>query len=286
MKIVISGASGFIGGRLTTFFQKLEYLVVPILRSDLQPANFDDLVRKISGADCVINLSGETIAQFWTEKAQEKIYLSRVNTTRVIVRAINSMLAKPKLLISASATGYYNANQPCNELICRKGSGFLADVCQHWEAEAGRVSKDVRLVISRFGVILDREKGALPKILAPFRFGVGVVVGSGDQKFSWIHIEDLCRAMHFIITNAQLKGPYNFTTSDIVSYRELISKISDIIQANKIVYLPKVLLYARFGRGAVVMLNGWIVSPKRLKDAGFIWKYPTLNKALSDILAD
>lgn len=284
MKIVISGASGFVGGRLTSFFSKLGYLVVPILRSDLERNNFDELVRKISGAECVINLAGETIAQFWTENAQHRIYLSRVDTTRRVVSAINAAHNRPKLFISASATGYYNPNTPCNELICKKGNGFLADVCQQWEAEAANVSNDVRLVISRFGVVLDSHKGALPKILAPFRFGVGVVAGSGRQHFSWIHIDDLCGAMHFLISNAQLKGPYNFTTSDIVSYRELIDKIAEIKGVKKVIYLPSILLYARFGAGAATILDGWIVSPKRLKDAGFRWKYPTLTKALKNIL--
>lgn len=204
MKIAISGNSGFIGQHLTDFFSGRGDVIVPLKHSMFLLGNDDKLKEALTGCDVVINLAGTTINQRWTSKAKREIRNSRVCTTRRLVSIINEMPVKPDLFISASAVGIYPDKGIYSETSTSEGSGFLAEVCIRWEEEAQKLSRDVRLVITRFGVVLSNDGGALPKMLLPFRFFVGGKIASGKQGFSWIHIEDVLNAIRFVIEHKDL----------------------------------------------------------------------------------
>ena len=219
MKIAISGNSGFIGRHLTDFFSDRGDVVVPLKHSMFRLKTDDKLKEALIGCDVVINLAGTTINQRWTSKAKRKIKNSRVYTTRRLVSILNEMPVKPKLFISASAVGIYPDKGIYSETSTSEGTGFLADVCIRWEEEAQKLSRDIRLVVARFGVVLSKDGGALPKMLLPFRFFVGGKIASGKQGFSWIHIDDVLYAIQFIIEHEDLSGVVNLVSPQPLTNR-------------------------------------------------------------------
>ena len=176
MRIAISGNSGFIGQHLTEFLSAGGDVVVPLKHAMFRSRSDEKLKQALTGCDVVINLAGATINQRWTRKAKRKIMNSRIYTTRRLVSIINEMEVKPKVFISASAVGIYPDNGIYSESSTSVGTGFLSDVCIRWEDEAQKLSRDIRLVVVRFGVVLSKDGGALPKMLLPFRFFVGALL--------------------------------------------------------------------------------------------------------------
>lgn len=229
MKIAISGNSGFIGRHLTDFFSGRGDIVVPLKHSMFRLRTNEKLKEALSGCDVVINLAGTTINQRWTGRAKRKIKNSRVYTTRRLVSIINEMPVKPQLFISASAVGIYPDEGIYSETSTSEGTGFLADVCIHWEEEAQKLSRDVRLVIARFGVVLSKDGGALPKMLLPFRFFVGGKIASGKQGFSWIHIDDVLYALQFIIDHDELSGVINLVAPQPLTNRAFAKATAEVM---------------------------------------------------------
>lgn len=283
MKIAISGSSGFIGKHLTIFFSDRGDKVVPMTHSLFQQKTDGHLKEALSGCDVVINLAGEAINQRWTDTAKRKIMSSRVDTTRKLVSLINEQAIKPTLFISASAVGFYPDEGTYTENGA-EGTGFLSEVCMHWEEEAQKLSADVRLVIVRFGVVLALDGGALPKMLFPFRLFVGGKIASGDQGFSWIHLEDVQQAIQFVITHPELSGIVNFVSPQPLTNKNFTHVVAAVLGRPAWLTIPGFVFRLLYGEGEVLVTKGQQVYPSRLLSAGYSFRYPDIRVALQNLL--
>ena len=282
-KIILSGKTGFLGSHLSAFLNRSGYEVVGLGRQDFL-LDSRDMARKLEGAKAIIHLAGAPIIGRWTASYQKKIYDSRISTTRKLVAAIRLLDSKPEVFLSASAVGIYPDQGQHDESSGLVSEGFLGEVCTDWEAEATRASKMCRTVMLRFGVILGQGGGALPKMALPFRFGIGGKIGSGKQMMSWIHLDDVVKAIHFAITKPDIKGPVNVTAPNPVSNKTFTKTLARVLRLPALFPVPSFMLRLVFGQGAIVLTGGQTAIPKKLQESGFVFKYPELEPALRDLL--
>lgn len=280
MRIAISGSSGFIGRHLAEFFTATGIIVVPLEHSMFRSTSNEKLKEALEGCDVVINLAGKTINQRWTDKAKRKIMNSRIYTTRRLISLINEMPVKPQLFISASAVGIYPDEGIYSESTTSEGTGFLADVCSHWEDEAQKLSRDVRLVITRFGVVLSKDGGALPKMLLPFRFFMGGKIASGKQGFSWIHIDDVMHAFQFIIDHEEMSGIVNMVAPQPITNQSFTKAVAEVLHRPSWLTIPAKIFYYLYGEGEDLLVKGQQAFPARLLSAGYVFRYSDIRVAL------
>lgn len=281
MKIAITGGTGFIGRHLAEYFKAANNELLFIGRKMLA-LSAAELAAEILGCDVVINLAGEPVVGRWTKTKKEKILSSRIQTTRKLTEAVNMLSSKPGLFISASAIGIYNDKQIHDESSLNFGNDYLAEVCNLWENETDALSKDVRKVIIRIGLVLGKDGGTLQKILPLFRLGLGGKIGSGRQMMSWIHIDDVVSAINFLIKN-NISGIVNLTAPKPVINFEFTKKLSRELKRPAIFPVPVFALKLLFGEGAGVITQSSNVVPKRLLDAGFAFKFGTVESAFAEI---
>ncbi|MGL4333377.1 MAG: TIGR01777 family oxidoreductase [Bacteroidales bacterium] len=285
MKVAISGASGFIGSYLTKYLNSLSIETIPLTRKMFKPSMENELLTALESADAVINLAGSTIARRWTPWGKDEIMESRIGPTRILVHAINRLTSKPKLFISASAAGIY----PSDYNIYREsdkavGKTFLSKVCINWEQEVKDIDPEVRLVIMRLGLVWDRKEGSLPKMLLPFKLFLGGMIGNGYQPLSWIHIDDVVRAVYFFITNETTRGIYNLTSPDVINNRTFTQTVAKLLVRPTWLNIPPLLLRIIFGGAASLFVKGQAAFPERLVEEGFIYKYDNAEETLTEII--
>ena len=283
MRIVISGANGFIGRNLTIVMQKRGWEVIPLGRGDFEKGKAH-LSQKITGSDVLINLAGVPIVHRWSESYKQELCDSRILTTQRLVEAMAASAEIPKLFISTSAIGIYAEAGRHTELVYVPAGDFIGKLCQDWEAEASVASAFTRTAIFRLGIVLAREGGALPKMMLPFKLGVGGKIGSGKQGFSWIHLQDLIAAYFFVIENDPLSGTYNLTSPEPCNNFIFTKTIARILHRPALFTVPAFVLKLIYGEGAAAVTGGQIALPERLLSAGFQYKFPALEGALKDIL--
>jgi len=274
MKIAITGASGFIGKKLTQKFINLGFTVVPIKRNDLNFDNIEILIEKIEGCDIVINLAGATIAKRWTEKYKKILYNSRVETTKTLVEAINRLQKKPEKLISVSAIGIYDNINSHTENSKNFGNSFLSKICIDWEAEACKVN--TKLIIPRLSVVIDKYEGAFKKMMLPFKLGIGIVIGSGNQYFSWILIDDLISAFLYFIETPDCEGVFNLSTGEKFTFLEFAKILNQKFRNNILIHIPIFLTKFFLKEGHIVLTEGQFAIPERLKNKNFKFKHLTI----------
>ncbi len=285
MKIVASGITGFIGSYLKTEFVVNRGWQVEALRTDDFSLPDDEFLKKLNGADVIINLAGATISARWTEDYKKLLYSSRIDTTRKIVGAIAKLKKKPKLFISASAVGRYAAEGVHTEEKGVYATDFLGRLAEAWEAEALKAADaGVRTVIFRFGVVLGPGGGLLAKLMLPFRLGLGGTIGDGKQPCSWVHIRDIADAFLAAIDNTKFSGIYNLTAPNPTTNGGLTKAIGGALHRPTIFRIPKLALRLKFGEGAETFASGQSVLPKRLLDAGFRFSFVTVEEAVRDIV--
>lgn len=283
MKIAITGVSGFVGTRLKNHFVSKGYQVVDIRRGDL--SNIDSLKSKIDGCDMVINLAGASIIARWSDEYKKILRSSRLDTTKLLVEAINVSDKKPKLFISTSAVGIFSNSGNYDEEHYIYSSDFLGKLCQDWEEMALKAQSDnTRVAIFRFGIVLGRDGGALQKMLTPFKLGLGGTIGNGAQAFSFIHIDDLVNAYDFVIENENLSGAFNLTAPEPTTNYGLTKSLGFHLNRPTILPVPEFVLKLIFGEGAKVLTDGQSVRPKRLLDSGFKFKYNNINEAIENLV--
>ena len=294
MLIAISGATGFIGKALANFLRGRGHDVIALVRDERKKGSRDVLwnpaeekldPEALEGIDAFVNLSGESLAVRWTADRKKAIRDSRMQSTTLIARTLASLKRKPSVLISGSAVGYYGANRGDEILdeMSRPGDDFLARICVEWEAatlpakEAG-----VRVVNSRCGIVLNPEGGVLEKLMTPFKMGVGGKAGSGDQWISWIARDDLLAAILFAIEQSRVIGPTNITAPNPATNAELAQELGKALHRPAIAPVPAPVLKLMFGSEMAegTVLASQRVFPKHLIDAGFGFKYPSLEAAL------
>ena len=304
MKIAITGATGFVGSRLVQKLNAENQQIIVLTRNlaraqrvfpsltfpnlefvTYKPKESGEWQESISGCDAVINLAGEPIAERWTAQQKQEILESRQLGTRKIVEAIAKAAVKPKVLISGSAIGYYGTSETAVfEETSPSGSDFLAEVCQNWEAEAEKVKEfGVRLAILRVGIVL-ANGGALAKMIGPFQLFAGGPIGTGRQWFSWIHRDDLVELIVEVVTNDQMSGVYNATAPNPVKMKQFCQTLGEVMNRPSWLPVPEFALELLLGDGAIVVLEGQQVLPKRAQALGFQFQYPELKPALAEIL--
>jgi uncharacterized protein (TIGR01777 family) len=241
----------------------------------------------LAGADVVIHLLGEPIAQRWNAQVKREIEESRVLSTRMLVRAINDLPAaeRPGALVSQSAIGYYgpHGEEPVEE-DARPGTDFLAGVVVAWEKEAGGVEGDVRVTHTRTGVVLSPSGGALATMLPFFRLGLGGPVAGGRQYVPWVHLDDVVGGLMRCASDSGLQGPVNVSAPNPVTNRELTRSLSRVLHRPAIFPVPAAALHLLYGDMAQIVTTGARVIPRRLQDAGYGFAYPELDPALRDLL--
>jgi uncharacterized protein len=305
MKVAITGATGFVGSRLVERLHKEGHRVLVLSRNtnsahkvfpaqafpNLEIMGYTPGVTgawqdAIAGCDGVVNLAGEPIAEErWTLQRKQEILNSRKLGTQKIVEAIAKANPKPSVLVNASAIGYYGTSETATfDENSPSGQDFLAQVCQEWEAEAQKVTDaGVRLVILRFGIVLGHG-GALGKMITPFKLFAGGPIGSGRQWFSWIHINDIVNLIVQALTKSNIEGVYNATAPNPVRMTELSATMGQVMNRPSWLPVPSFALEALLGDGAIVVLEGQKVLPKRTQATGFAYQYQDLPSALTQIL--
>ena len=283
MIIALSGSSGFIGQAFIKKIRKKGWTIKEINRDSFSMSDEKFLEEKIEGTDVVINLAGAPVTRKWTPEYKQEILDSRVNTTRKISSAINMAQQKPSVFISTSAVGIYDSAHSHTESSSLYAGSFLARTCSEWEHEAMSADSSARVVIFRIGVVLGPDGGALEKMYKPFSIGLGGKIGTGEQPVSFIHLDDLIDALIFTIETPSIRGIVN-AVSPYPSFNSEFSEILGKVLGQPVwLTIPAFAMKMIYGEGAQVLLEGQKVLPEKLLQAGFRFKYPTIQNALVQI---
>lgn len=304
MKIVIAGGTGFVGRHLSHELVNEGHSVMVLSRHpEGSPSSANARSRVIqwngredgpwatlcNGAEVVINLSGAPIAdRRWTPARKRELVDSRVLTTRVLLASIAKWKTKPHTFITASGVGFYGdcGREKVNE-GSPHGKGFLPELCQAWEGAARQgEALGLRVLSVRFGMVLGRNGGALPKMAFPFRFFLGGPVLPGSQFVSWIHVKDLSRLILWLITNQAMSGPVNGVAPYSVTMREFCERLGQAMKRPSWFPVPEFLLQIALGELASMLTTGQRVHPQRALEGGFTYLYPMLPAALEAIFQE
>ena len=293
LRIAVSGSTGLVGTSVANFMIAGGHKVSRLVRKEPRPGQ-DEVFwdpsggtidrAGLEGLDAVVHLAGENIASGrWSESRKSKIRDSRVEGTRLLCEALSSLNSPPRVLVSASAIGYYgNRDNEVLDETSPPGSGFLAEVSKRWEEATAPASQaGIRVVNLRVGVVLSARGGALPRMLPPFRIGLGGRLGTGRQVMSWIGLDDLVGIIHFALVTATLSGPVNATAPSSITNAEFTRTLGRILRRATPFPVPAPILRALLGEmGEELLLSGARVRPLRLEEAGFRFYHPELEGAL------
>lgn len=294
MRILIAGATGFIGSALSSFLSAHGHSITKLVRkkASKDEIKWDPVKGRLESSqlenfDAFINLAGENISSRWTEKRKRAILDSRIHSTKTLVQAISRLKSPPKTFINASAIGYYgNRGDQLLTEASSNGTGFLAHVCEEWEYAAEPLEKqNIRLIYTRFGVVLSPKGGALAKMLIPFKLGLGGVVGSGKQYMSWISLDDLLGIFNHLLQHPDLQGPFNVVAPHPVTNEVFTKTLGKVLSRPTILPLPAGLARFIFGEMAdETLLTSQNVSCQKLLNSGYQFCQPELESALSQML--
>jgi len=301
MKVLVTGATGFVGNALLKALNHKGHEIV-VLTRNIDAAGFRLPVlcevhqwnpeqgppesSVFKDVDAVVHLAGENIAGGrWTKKQKERIRLSRLFSARHLVQALGKLNSRPKVLVSASAIGFYGGSG--NTLLTEDvppGNCFLANVCQDWEQEAMHAREfNIRTACLRTGIVLGKEGGAMQKMLPPFQMGLGGNLGSGNQWMSWIHVHDLVEMYVHAIETESVEGVYNAVSPGPVTNTEFTRTLGKQLRRPTLIPIPKPLLRIIFGDMAEVLVASQNVSAEKISSTGYRFKFPNLPSALKDI---
>jgi uncharacterized protein len=303
MRVAVTGATGLIGSAAVSAMLDRGDEVVALVRDvdrarsglgpDVElhpwsePTNAPPPAVALEGADAVLHLLGEPIAQRWSSEAKQGIRDSRVLGTRSLVGALAAVPdpRRPRVLVSQSATGYYgpHGDEELDETAAA-GDDFLARVTAAWEREAQHEGPGLRVALTRTGVVLSPQGGALAKMLPPFRLGVGGPVGGGRQWVSWIHLDDVVGALLLCLDDERVSGAVNLTAPNPVTNAELSRTLGRVLHRPAVLPVPGVALRLLYGEMATIVLTGQRVIPARLEELGYGFRFAKLEPALRDVL--
>ena len=297
MKIIITAANGFMGEALVQYFSKA-HEVVAIVRKSMHfenaktciwdGKNLGDWSTELNGADVLINLAGKSVNCRYNDANKAAIYASRLESTTVLGKAIEACVHPPKLWVNAaSATIYrHSLNDPMTEYNGEIGTGFSVDVCQNWEKSFFDFQlKNTRQVALRTAIVLGKKGGVMIPFKRLTQLGFGGKMGDGQQQFSWIHIEDVCRSIEFIIQNESLNGAINVSSPNPV--RNMIFMDALRKRYNRFALIPSPIWLLELGAKLIkteteLILKSRFVIPEKLEQAGFKWRYPIIDQALEE----
>ncbi len=307
MRLFLIGCTGFVGRQLVPNLLKAGHELTLISRKKLKnidsqvkeqnqvtllqldPSNpksweTTPILKALSEAEGIINFAGEPIAEKrWTSEHCQKLTNSRIQTTKSLVKSIAQLRKPPRVLINASAVGYYGTSK--NSEFSEEsppGSDFLSKLCTQWEYEANQKPQGTRLVLLRLGIILGSDGGALGKMIPVFKAGFGGPIGNGKQWMSWIHREDLCEIINQSLTDNRWRGVINCVTPSPVTMKDFTHVLGKIMNRPTLITVPGTILKLLLGDGARVVLDGQKVKPNNLERLGFKYKYRQIDDALKE----
>lgn len=296
-KIFITGGTGFVGEYLREELLKEGHYLTIVTRSPEKYKSeeaknqkfvaWEEVSSVMENTDVVINLVGENLfGQRWSEKVKNKIYKSRIESTRKLVDAMRASANKPELFISTSGSDYYkDQGSKVVDESGEPGDNFLASVCVDWEKEAELATElGIRVAIARLGIVLEKNGGVIEKMKLPFSMFVGGPIGSGEQFLSWIHMHDLCRIFLFTIKNKSIKGPFNVCSPEPVTMNQFTKSMGNVMRRPSLMKVPEFALNVILGEAALPVLASHRLQPKVLQMNGFEFEYEDINLALADIL--
>ncbi len=307
--VLITGGTGLIGRALSQALLEKNYQVIVLTRNPSRISNESPHIRyagwnpdqqtidldTVAKADYLVHLAGEGIAdKRWTKKRREEIRSSRVKSGEFIVQTLLNNPNKVRAVVSASAIGWYGEDPEIpNPRPFREedpaDKGFLGSTCEAWEQSLEPLTNSsIRLVKLRTGIVLSRDGGALPEFMKPVKYGVGAIFGSGKQRISWIHIDDLVRAYIMAIENDGMRGVYNAVAPNPVSNREFMLNLAHILKGrfHIPVYIPAGILKLVLGKLSIEILKSTTVSADKLHYSGFTFLYPSVEAALRQLIQD
>lgn len=302
MKILMTGSTGLVGTALQKELKRAGHTLCRLVRPDTKvealknsggfDVKWDPATGELGGAgvgaDAVVNLGGASIAEErWTAERKRVLRASRVDTTRALVNALTKMAARPRVLVSASAIGYYgNRGDETLREESPAGNDFLSEIAKEWEAEAWKAEVlGIRVVVPRFGVILAREGGALAKMAQPFRLGVGGRIGSGRQWMSWITLRDVVAILQLALENGTARGPINVVAPEPVRNAEFTAALAKALHRPALFPAPPFALRMMLGEMAdALLLSSQRVVPGQLEKLGYRFEDSDLSKALTTLL--
>jgi uncharacterized protein (TIGR01777 family) len=301
MRFLITGATGFLGQHLWTALREAGHEGTVLARDPKRASALLSGARVVEwsgtvglppeeafeGVDVVVNLAGESVARRWTEERKRRFRDSRILPTRALVERMQALTTRPGSFISIAGTGRYGDRG--TEVLTESssaGTGFLARLSQEWESSAlGAESLGVRTVVLRMGVVLGADGGFLPRILTPFRMGVGGRLGNGRQYFPWVHVDDAIGLLMHLGTKTDLRGPVNGVAPEPVTNGEFTAALGKALGRPTALGVPAFVLKMTFGQMAdELMLASQKVSPVRALEAGYQFAFPLLAQALADVL--
>lgn len=302
MRILVTGGTGFVGQRLVKKLHAEGHEIVILTRNpdkarlkESTDATFhrwdgiseDVPPEALKGVQAVVNLMGENIAnKRWSDAQKRKLEKSRIDATKKLVEAIENNCTEPlEVFISASATGYYptNSGKVLDE-DSQGGNGYLAKLCKDWEEATSGLTKAKRKIISRTGVILGPESGALNKLLFIFKTGTGGPIGNGSMMMSWIHVEDMVKAIYEWLTESKYNGIYNMVAPNPVSNKVFTKALAKAIRRPALFPVPPFMLKLIMGEMSTIVLDSQNIVPRRLLDDGFKFNHPDIEGAMMDLV--
>lgn len=291
-RVVIAGGSGFIGSRLARHLHEAGFAVTVLSRSQhtdragirfrrWRPPEPGAWQEELEGATAVVNLCGASLERRWTPARKRELVASRTLPSRALVSACAAARQRPAALLQASGVNYYGTGPAERAEDDPPGHDFLARLAVDWEAPL--IETDMRTVSLRFGAVLDRNAGALPRMLLPFRLFAGGPIAGGQQWLSWIHIDDAVRAIHFLM-DSPLVDAVNVTAPEPVRNAEFAAAAGRALNRPALLPIPGLLLRAVLGEQATLVCDGVHALPAKLQRAGFEFRHPTLDAALADLV--
>jgi len=297
MKILVTGSTGLVGSAVVPFLTTGGHQVVRLMRGtstttadqiSWNPTQGTIEANKLEGIDAVVHLGGDNIAHGrWTDSKKQLIRDSRVQSTHLLAKTLASLSKPPRVLLSASAIGFYGdrGDEVMTE-ASSPGSSFLCNVCREWEeATAPAREAGIRVINLRIGVVLTPKGAALKKMLTPFKLGLGGVVGSGRQWWSWVALDDVLRAILFCLSNETVSGPVNCVAPECLTNRDFTKTLGRVIRRPTLFPMPAFIVKTIFGEmGEELLLGSNRIAPNKLLQSGYQFAHPQLEPALRHLL--
>jgi len=284
MEIVITGAGGYIGQKLTERFRSESHECIPVKREFLN-GRVEKISELLAGTDIVINLAGAPVFQRWTFRNKEEIYNSRVLTSQKLCSAIHLLPAakRPKTFISISAVGIYKAGETHDESSIRFDNSFTGKLVQDWESASASLPVDVRRIIFRTGMVIGKDSKTIQQLLPVFKAGLGGKTGNGKQAFPFIHIDDVVSAFSWAINSPKTEGIFNLVAPQTITNKKFTDQLAKELNKPAFFTIPSFLLRLIFGKASQLITKSPVVIPRQLLQCGFVFTKPAIEEALHNI---